>query len=283
MGAVRTADIRPGRAAWDRLDHDGAERRYRVVAPPGVVGGPSPLVLALHGGGGVPRGMALMTRFDAAAVREGFVVAYPAGLERTWNAGACCGPAARDGVDDVGFVAALIERLVERLGVDARRTFVTGFSNGGMLAYRLAAERPDLVGAIAPVASGMLPPAAPSAPVSVLAIHGTRDLNAPYGGGVGPRSLSGVSYPPVRDVVGRWVAACGCAPSARVERVADVVRETWSGGQGGTEVCLVTVEDGGHTWPGGRALAGILDPPGTSLDATAEIWRFFAEHPRRGG
>src|SRR5690349_9751260 len=128
MCAVRTADIRPGRAAWGRLDHGGVERPYRVVAPARVLGTSAPLVLALHGGGGVPRGMALMTRFDAAALREGFVVAYPAGLDRSWNAGACCGPAARGGVDDVGFVVALIDRFVERLGVDERRIFVTGFS-----------------------------------------------------------------------------------------------------------------------------------------------------------
>jgi polyhydroxybutyrate depolymerase len=225
--------------------------------------------------------MALMTRFDAAALREGFVVAYPAGLDRSWNGGTCCGPSARADVDDVGFVATLIGRLVEQLDLDTRRIFVTGFSNGGMLAYRLAAERPDLVAAIAPVASGMLPPAVPSAPVSVLVIHGTHDLNAPYGGGVGPRSLSGVAYPPVRDVVERWVAACGCAPSPRVDRTGEVLRKTWSDGEHGTEVGLVTVEGCGHTWPGGRSLAGVIDPPGTALDATAEIWRFFDEHPHR--
>jgi len=224
-----------------------------------------------------------MTGFDAVAAREGFVAAYPAGLGRTWNAGACCGAAARDQVDDVGFMAALIERLLDGLGADPARVFLTGISNGGMLAYRVAAERPDLIAAIAPVAASMVPPAEPRAPVSVLAIHGTSDLNAPYGGGIGPRSLSGVDYPPVRQVVERWAAACGTAPAPLVDRRGVVTRETWTGGRRGTEAQLVTIEGGGHSWPGGRQLAAVLDPPSPALDATDEIWRFFVAHPRREG
>jgi polyhydroxybutyrate depolymerase len=279
---MRAVGIGSGRAAWGRVEHGGVERVFRVLAPrsPGPRATLPALVVVLHGGLGLPRGIALMTGFDAAAAREGFVAAYPAGLGRTWNAGACCGQAARDGVDDVGFVSELIGRLVDNLACDPARVFATGISNGGMLAYRLAAQRPDLVAAIAPVAAAMLPPAEPREPVSVLAIHGTRDLNAPYDGGVGPKSLSGVSYPPVRSVIERWVEACGCGPTPSVERAGVVTSETWTGGRTGADVRLITIDGGGHSWPGGRQLAAVWDPPSPALDATSEIWRFFAAHPR---
>src|SRR2546429_494101 len=111
------------------------------------------------------------------------------------------------------------------------------------------------------VAARMVPPAEPRAPVSVLAIHGTSALNAPYGGGIGPRSLSGVDYPPVRQVVERWAAVCGTAPAPRVDRRGMVTRETWTGGRRGTEGPLVTIEGGGHSRPRGRPPAGVRGPP----------------------
>jgi Poly(3-hydroxybutyrate) depolymerase len=48
--------------------------------------------------------------------------------------------------------------------------------------------------------------------------------------------------------------------------------------RGGSEVELIVIEGGGHSWPGGERLARFLDPPSSALDASDEIWRFFARH-----
>lgn len=62
----------------------------------------------------------------------------------TWNAGSCCADALRENVDDVGFVSALIGRLVKERAVDPARVYATGMSNGAQLSYRLACELADI-------------------------------------------------------------------------------------------------------------------------------------------
>ena len=89
--------------------------------------------------------------FSALADREKFLVLYPDGMGlfgylQHWNAGHCCGKAAKDKVDDVGFIAAAIEDVCDHLRVDRSRIYMLGFSNGGMMAYRFAAEKTNPAG-----------------------------------------------------------------------------------------------------------------------------------------
>jgi pimeloyl-ACP methyl ester carboxylesterase len=80
------------------------------------------------------------------------------------------------GIDDVGFVAALIDAIGARVSIDRKQVFATGISNGGMMVYRLACEIPDKVAAVAPVAPPAIPQnCSPSQPVSIMHIHGTAD------------------------------------------------------------------------------------------------------------
>jgi polyhydroxybutyrate depolymerase len=242
-------------------------------------------VLVLHGGFGTGTSAARQGDWDAAARRHGFVAVYPDGLNRCWNAGGCCGPSMRHGVDDVGFLVTLLERVQRDVGTDPDRVFVTGISNGGMMAYRLACEASDRVVAIAPVAATLvLDGGAPTRPVSLLHIHGLADRNVPFGGGRPTRSFQTdpPTYPPVRDGVARFVAAAGCHGSPRRATGPDarVTTEHWDSCTEGAVVELLTIADGGHSWPGGRQLLRALDPPSDALDATQTIWRFFATHPR---
>ena len=83
------------------------------------------------------------------ADREHFIAVYPNGTGRgrflVWNAGTCCGRAPLQGIDDVGFVRAMIDDLAKRTPIDRTRIYATGLSNGAMMTYRIAAEAPDLV------------------------------------------------------------------------------------------------------------------------------------------
>ena len=183
-------------------------------------GGGWPLVIALHGGGGNATQFEQDSGLDALADREGFAVAYPFGTGRlqdrllTWNAGHCCGQAQDRQVDDVAFVAAIIGELVRSAGVDRRRVYVVGHSNGGMLAHRIGEALPDRVAAIVSVAgayvpgvpvegSGVLPRAVP-----VLHIHSVDDPRAPYAGGA-PVSL----HDPTRAAPSRRSHAGGMGTS----------------------------------------------------------------------
>ena len=269
MGALPDAGS-PG-----TISHGGIDRSYRLMGSLSAET-PPPLVVALHGGLQSVEALIRMSNLDVETQRSGFAVVYPVGVERTWNAGRCCGAAKQLGVDDVGFVIAVVDRLIAAGQADAARIYATGISNGGMLAYRLATEHAERFAAIAPVAASMLNEGRPSAPVSVLHIHGTRDRMVPFDGGVGERSLTRVSNPPVREVIDRWRGYADTAGAPTVEHLPPSTIEAWRAADG-TEIALCTIERGGHVWPGPHTP---LRSAASAFDATPFILRFFARHVR---
>src|SRR5581483_8531522 len=126
----------------------------------------------------------------------------------------CCGPAALFGVDDVGFVRAMLDDLAKRARIDPRRVYATGLSNGAMMAYRVAAEASDRIAAVAGVAGVMaLTRFAPTRAMPVMHIHSTSDHIARYDGGFGPASLAGdtkVFNIGVEEMVERWIGFDAC-------------------------------------------------------------------------
>jgi polyhydroxybutyrate depolymerase len=218
----------------------------------------------------------IFSKMIEASDREGFIAVHPDGTGSTtgWNAGACCGEAASSNVDDVGFIRALLDRVNEVRCVDQRRVFVTGMSNGGFMSHRLACEMADRFAAAAPVAGvdGTMS-CMPSRPVPILDIHGTADTVVPYGGGTANNFRS------VQDSVAAWVMRDQCTGSPmEVFKKGDATCQKWSGCAGSADVELCTIQDGGHTWPGGLAVA-FLGKTSTDLDATAYMWDFFKAHP----
>jgi len=275
----------------------GAQARtYRLHVPKGLDAAlPAPLVLVFHGGGGTPEQIERESRFSELADREGFVVAYPAGYRRSWNdgRGADAVAAQRDGIDDVAFVAALIDEVSAGRRIDAKRIYATGISNGAMFSHRLALALSPRIAAIAPVAGG-LPQAllagfAPQDPVSVLVVHGTLDPLVPYGGGdVKVLASSRGRVAGAEESARRWAARDGCgATPARDEVAADrdgcaVTRLGYAGCTRGTGVVLLRLDDGGHTWPGGSQYLPqrLVGKVCRNLDGAALIWDFFKQHPK---
>jgi polyhydroxybutyrate depolymerase len=272
------ASVGEGGVVEGRIRSGGMVRSYRLYVPANPRN-PMSVVVVLHGGLQTPEGVAEMTGFDQVAGREGFLAVYPAGVGRTFNAGLCCGAARRLGVDDVGFVHDLLDRLSDRYDVDPSRIYATGISNGGLLAYRLACELPDEFAAVAPVAATLVGDCEPSSPVSILHTHGLLDRNIPFGGGYGPSGLQKVDWPPVRDGIHHWRMIDGCTGDPFVEADGPVTHTTWNGCVGGTSVELYALADGGHSWPGGTPVPRYFGPTSRSLDATTVIWRFFEAHP----
>lgn len=258
------------------LEFGGLERTYRLYVPKSVTSAKQvPLVLALHGGLGWGDQFATTSRFEALAETEGFIVAFPDGADRTWNAGACCGQAARKNIDDAGFLAALIGELSRQLPVDTARVFMTGHSNGAMMSFRFGCERPEMVKAIAPVAGSLEVPTC-RAPIgtSLLAVHGDSDQNHPIEGGEGPRSIAGVPFVSMEKTLSLWTSAMGCDSNPKRTTEGALTTAVWSGCKDGVQAKYIVIAGADHPWPGGPSGA-----QGTAaskaLDATAAVWAFF--------
>jgi polyhydroxybutyrate depolymerase len=256
--------------------------------------------MVFHGGGGNPESMIRLTGMNTKADEAGFLVVYPFGTGKlantllTFNGGECCGYAMDNKVDDVGFTRELLDDLAKVANIDADRVFATGLSNGGIMAHYLASELSDRIAAIAPV-GGPLMMEAPrnKRAVSVMHFHGTADAFAPFQGGFGKGFLgrNGITkFRSVDHTIQNWVKANGCNTEPEIEPLPDnaadgmkVTRKTWGGGKAGSEVVLIEIEGGGHTWPGKKPIVSLLGESTMDISANDLMWEFFQKHPRKPG
>ncbi len=274
------------------LTHDGRERTYLVHDFARET--PAPVVVVLHGGGGNAANAVRMSGFDGLAAREGFIAVYPngtAGRRRgrllTWNAGHCCAGAMTNRVDDVGFVAAMIDALVASGRADRARVYVTGMSNGGMMAHRLAREIPDRVAAIAPVVGAIFgdePPA--RTPMPAFIVVGATDTVVPPDGGslqlralLGRRSAANHDVAPALAQATYWATHNGCGAPVTTE-TPRATTSTWSTCTSGAPVVFHRVAGNGHAWPGGEAGRRGAAAPTHAFNATDEMWAFFKTQRR---
>ncbi len=251
------------------IEWAGKQRTYVVHAPPTYSANrPLPLVIALHYFPGNAEGMAFMTGLDAKADKEGFVVAYPNGINGAYNALYCCNTTE----DDVGFIKALIARMQHLWRVDPDRIYATGISNGADMSYKLAVELPGTFAAIAPVSGAFAgravdadPNYAPRTPVSVITFLGRLD-------GQFRRMEAGVAG---------WRQRLGCTAGAStpIPSASGVSRSTATC-RDGSEFVAYTIAGMAHAWPGGVP-RGRLSDPVAGISATDLMWTFFAAHPRR--
>lgn len=269
-----------GTVSRGTLQWAGVERSYRLFVPSSVrPDQPAPLVVAMHGGLGTGEIFASQSDFDATAEQHGFITVYPDGIKRVWNAGTCCGPAAEKKVDDVGFIRALVAHLAKQHRVDQARIYGTGFSNGAMLAHRIACEAPDLFAAIAPVSGGRMIPACESRKkVSALLIQGKLDKNIPWDGG----TYDGTYRPSIKELVGGLSARNGCSGKDKVaDSGAEFECRTLEGCPGGVEVSWCGLPGVGHQWPGGKTFMKFALGPNTeTFQASRRIGDFFARQQR---
>lgn len=266
------------------IDAGGASRTFHLYRPQGLPDG-APLVVMLHGGFGNGAQAERSYNWDSEADNGHFLVAYPDGILRAWNAGSCCGEPQRTNVDDVGFITAMVGAIEQQMPIDRARIYVTGMSNGAMMALRLGCQT-DTFAAIAPVAGTLLSDCGGARPTSVLQIHGTADDRVPYNGGPGKAfSANGtarVDGPSVESVNATWRAIDGCgAPNSTT--AGDVTTQV-AGCPDGRTVELISVAGAGHQWPGGQPtpLADFvgIPAPSTALNATDTIWQFFIQNHR---
>lgn len=279
---------------------DGWLRSYRLFVPP-IASPNAPLVIVLHGTYGTGRKMQLGLDFDAHARRHGFLVAYPDAYRvygerftHRWNDGREGLASAELGIDDLAFVAAMIDDIANRHGIDRDRVFVTGASNGGIMSYRLGCQLGEMIRAIAPVIANLAEPLAtdctPPRGLSILAINGAADPYIPLDGG---QVCAGVDE---WLCEGGWVLSqsnsllpfaqaneCRTIPISRrrapdVDDGTSVEDRLYFRCATPAEVRAVIVHGMGHVWPPRSGQTDASGPSSHNLDATQEIVAFFMGH-----
>jgi polyhydroxybutyrate depolymerase len=273
-----------------------SSRSFLVHIPPDYhSNSPLPLVVVIHGAFSTGSQTETETGFSALADSERFLVAYPEGigifgLFQHWNAGHCCGKAAEDQIDDVGFIAEVISTVRRKLTVDSTRIYLAGMSNGGMLTYRFAAERPGDLAAAA-VVSGTIGSSIenearswqiqqPEKALPIIALHGRADDTVPADGGIAPRKQGNRSYLPVSDAIYFWrtTDGCGDSPTVTTSNNLSVMHLTWDNCRNGSSVEYFLLAEWGHQWPA-PYFTDRLDPdhPLKGFDGTKLIWTFFSK------
>lgn len=279
----------PAPWAVAQIDYGGLARSYELHVPAGV-DRPSGLVVNLHAAGATGRDQAALTHYDAVADAHGFIVVYPDGIDLSWADGRGASVPDRQGIDDVGFISALVDQLVTEYHVDRGRVFATGLSAGGFMANRLACDRPDLFAAIAPVGGtlGVNVGCNPSRPVSVLASDGTADPIVPFDGGAMTGRGGASDILSASALVDRWRQVNDCPGFPAQDDLpatgdgTSTQRIAYAPCAQGTAVVFMRVDGGGHTWPGAPEILPVqaVGPATHGFDASEASWQFFDSHAR---
>lgn len=272
-----------------RLEHGGQQRMALIHVPRSwQAAAATPLVMALHGGGGGALYQADDARYGLISKSEqaGFIAVFPNGISparsgmlATWHAGNCCARARDENIDDVGFLRAVVADVKRRMGIDARRVYAIGMSNGGMMSYRLACEAADVFRGIMAVAgTDNTTSCHPASPVPVLHIHARNDDRVLFDGGAGEafRDEALVTdFTSVPATIDKWVKLdkANAAPR-RVLSVRGAWCDRHDATAGGAPVQLCVTDTGGHSWPGGSKDRG--ESPSEALRANDVMWEFFS-------
>ncbi|MET3531076.1 polyhydroxybutyrate depolymerase [Chryseobacterium flavum] len=230
-----------------------------------------------HGGGMTPAEQMLYTGMNRTADRHGFIVVYPKGINEDWNVG--YGMSYRDGTDDIGFVDSLLSHIEKEHKIIENKVFATGLSRGGFFCHRIASELPHRFSAIASIGANLPDSVAvyhkPQNPISVLMVNGKVDQLVNYDGKKG-------GYFSAKDTYEFWKTnlfnIADAKPlhmdrkSVHGKSVTILESQSWD-----RNLTLITIEDGGHTWPGADDFnIGLpIGPTSKELDINEYMWNFF--------
>jgi polyhydroxybutyrate depolymerase len=280
-------------------------RKYSIYIPKfNTSPATHPVLLSLHGGGGTGMMQASVSQLNELASSLKFYVVYPegSGVIQTFNAGACCGSAQTNNVNDSLFIRTLINDIENRFSVDASKIFATGFSNGGLMSHRLACELADKISGIAPIAGGSgefdfqnnrYYNCQPSRPIPVLHIHTTNDRNYEFGGGSG-NGVSGTDFYPIPNTIDDWIKRNNLKSNYSTETVTATTicyhyKTVSDSAKPSAPVTLCKVQPidvydsineivfgGGHSWPGGvKSPSSNSDVPDKTFKASQYLWKYL--------
>jgi polyhydroxybutyrate depolymerase len=279
-----------------RMEVGDRKRYYEMHVPKNYrKGKPLPVVLVLHGGGGFAAFMRYQTGMDEVADKENFIAVYPAGTHQFfsdrllfWNAGVPPKNVKQQKVDDVAYITAVLDDVAKHFSVDAKRVYACGMSNGAHMCFLLAAKLPDRIAAIGPVAGqravGQYAPE-PTRPIPLIYFHGAKDTWASFAGGESSpvrSAFEAFEIKPAREAVASWAKFNGCDAKAKETVKGEAHQFAYPSCKKGGEVVYWQLEDGGHTWPGGKRSKveerGGVGEVNADINASQLMWEFFKQH-----
>jgi polyhydroxybutyrate depolymerase len=270
-------------AATGTLISSGEQREYLLYVPKGYnPTKPVPLVITLHTSMSWDNSAMAISRWNAVAEENGFIVVYPEGTgfgPKSWEMAGSETPAR---MPDVIYLSALIDKLEGSYNIDPTRIYANGMSNGGGMAFVLSCTLSDRIAAVGLVSAGLDPGwnwCPDHRPVPVISFHGTADPVCPYNGGWS--KLAGGTFPSVPGFMATWSRRNHCGPLIESTIGAEVTRLQYTACADNADVQLYSVKGEGHQWPGGQRVPAewLLGPHSRSIDATKQMWAFFREHP----
>ena len=258
------------------LKHDGLDRYYFIYKPDNLNTNISvPVLFALHGYGSSALSHLTYTNYFPLANRDNFIVLFPQGtttptLSSHWNVG---GWTSKSTVKDIEFIETIIDLVKDKIQIDETRIYSSGMSNGGYMSYSLACNLSGKIAAIASVTGSMTPDnfddCTPSAPRSILQIHGLQDFVVPYVGSSGSKSI--------QDVIDFWVNhnSCSLQPNRLIKYsdLALVNFDTYENCLNNTNVKLILHPEMGHSWPFMNTY---------NISASDEVWNFVSKYDLSG-
>jgi len=279
------------------LMSNSIERSYQVYRPTSAAADATALFV-LHGSGGSGSEMRAIAGagFERLADQHGFLVVYPDGFEKHWNdcRGSADYSANTENIDDTRFFQELTAEVAKRQRASADKMFITGLSNGGQMAYKMALESPRTFKAYAAVIAS-LPEQAnldcnkSNTAVSMLIMNGDKDPINPYKGGVvsiGYNTSRGAVLS-TRETALYWAGLAGNRrpPAVKLypERDGDettaIEEKTWQKNNG-HQIKLVTMKGSGHVFPSINSkipaeYASLLGKAAGDVDGAELVVAFF--------
>jgi len=260
----------------------GEQRSYYLYVPesydPAV---PTALILSMHGYADWPAHHMDTTRWNDLADEYGLIVVYPSGTRfpMRWRASNLSNEPSTS-TEDIVFLSELIDTLQAGYNIDPRRIYANGLSNGAGMSFVLSCNLSERIAAIGLVAGAYLYPwesCNPARPVPAIVFHGTADPIVPFEGG--PSRSFDLDFPYIPDWVDVLADRNGCSGEPRALPARGQVSGVEYTGCA-ADVVFYTINEGGHTWPGGVPLPeGITGVTSTEIDATREMWDFYQQHP----
>ena len=273
----------------EKIKVNERQRAYILYVPDDVNNQKDiPVIFAFHPALGTGKFMEETTELHKYGTE--FIIVYPDGYRRTWNAGGkCCGKANDHHIDDVGFLKAVLNDLRNKYDIQ-EKVYLTGFSNGSIFSFHLICNDPEMIAAAAPFgATRNMEGCKNNTSIPLLYIHGEVDKSAPaYGGYSHSKST--------RDRLGYMHSAQEIAITiAKNNQCTDQSQqnekwleplgtacETWSKGcNDDSSVSACVIPNLGHTWPGAEKRPGWLakkfGPARPDLKGSQAIIQFFRE------
>lgn len=268
--------------------HKGLIRNYLVHVPTSYTGQKAvPLLLDFHGFSKDAANERQWSGQLAESDKRGFIAVWPNGVSLSWNAYGCCFLGDALNVDDVSFNRAVIGAMKTYANIDADRVFVTGISNGGGMAQRMACEAADVVRAVVSVSFPLNSASCtPARPIGIWEIAGTADTTISYAGNSAPlglpNDLAGIplGVQGARESLAAWKSILGCSDDLYREQLPDGSHyagsriEEYRSCNGGVRTGLVTIANGEHVLYNGYTELW-SNPDKAPIDVAPYIWDHF--------